>query len=141
MEQNAYCSRKEASFIWIVWNKAVAVNLWRVKTNGLINQACLLCGNGKESIMHQLWECRYAQHAWDYTKTTVLCASWSMGLSHFTLLFQCNGSMLFLLLKYQRCFHCVENVWSLFRCIILWSILIECNKLVFNNVSWDGCMM
>jgi hypothetical protein len=34
----------------------------------------------------------------------LLCASWSMGLSHFTLLLQCNGSMLFSLLKYQGAF-------------------------------------
>ncbi len=40
---------------------------------------------------------------------TLLCASWSMGLSHFTLLLQCKGSMLFSLLKYQGAF----IVWNM----------------------------
>jgi len=49
-------SKKDARFIRVVWNKAVVVTLWKAKANGLINQGCLLCGNGEESIMHQLWE-------------------------------------------------------------------------------------
>ncbi len=60
--------KEEGSFIWVVWNKAMAVNLWRVKTNGLINQGCLLCGNGKESIKHPLHQPS-------------------------TLVFQCNGNI------------------------------------------------
>jgi hypothetical protein len=27
--------------------------------------------NEKEVIMHQFWECKYAQQAWDYTKAIV----------------------------------------------------------------------
>ncbi len=42
---NKMCSKKEASFIWAIWNKAMALNLWRVKMDGLINQGCLLWVN------------------------------------------------------------------------------------------------
>jgi len=38
---NIWCkmqSRKEACFVWALWNKAIVVNIWRVKLNNLINQ-------------------------------------------------------------------------------------------------------
>jgi hypothetical protein len=36
----------------------MAVNSWKVATNGLINQSYLLCGIGEESIMHKFWDCK-----------------------------------------------------------------------------------
>jgi hypothetical protein len=42
---NKMCSKKEASFIWVIWNYAMALNLWKVKVDGLINQGCLLWVN------------------------------------------------------------------------------------------------
>ncbi len=42
---NKMCSKKEASFIWAIWNNAMALNLWRAKVDGLINQGCLLWVN------------------------------------------------------------------------------------------------
>jgi hypothetical protein len=42
---NKMCSKKEASFIWAIWNKAIALNLWRIQVNGLINQCDLLWVN------------------------------------------------------------------------------------------------
>jgi hypothetical protein len=41
--------------------------------------------------------------------------------------------------RVSRHLHSVENIWSFFRGITLWSIWIECNDLIFNNVRWDGC--
>jgi hypothetical protein len=44
---NKMCSKKEANFIWAIWNKAMTLNLWRVKMDGLINQGYLLWVNVK----------------------------------------------------------------------------------------------
>jgi len=38
---NIWCktrTRKEAGFIWALWNKAIVVNIWRIKVDNLINQ-------------------------------------------------------------------------------------------------------
>jgi hypothetical protein len=42
---NKMCSKREASFIWAIWNKAMALNLRRIKMDGLINQSYLLWVN------------------------------------------------------------------------------------------------
>jgi hypothetical protein len=117
----------------------MVVNLWKVKANGLTNQGYMLCGNVEKSTMHQLWECRYAQQAWDYTKT-IVCKLVN-GAKPFYLSSLMQWKHVIFISKIPRCLHCVGNVWSLFRGIILWSIWIECNNLVFNNVRWDGCRM
>jgi hypothetical protein len=54
-----------------MWNKAIAVNTWRAKVDNLINQTCPLCDNEEESTLHKIWECYYAQQAWEYTQDIV----------------------------------------------------------------------
>jgi len=47
---NIWCmtrSRKEASFMWALWNKAIIVNTWKAKVDNSINQTCPLCNNEK----------------------------------------------------------------------------------------------
>ncbi len=89
--------------------------------------------------MHQLWECRYAQQAQDCTK--IIVCKLVNGAKPFYLASPMQWKHVILASKIPRCLHYVENVWSLFRGIILWSIWIGCNNLVFNNVRWDGCRM
>jgi hypothetical protein len=47
-----YCSKKEASFIWAMWNKVMAVNVWRAKANNEIDRGYVLCGDVEESVPH-----------------------------------------------------------------------------------------
>jgi len=56
-------SRKETGFKWALWNKAIAINIWRGKVDNSINPTCPLCSNGKESMLHKFWECCHAQRA------------------------------------------------------------------------------
>jgi hypothetical protein len=61
---NIWCkmwSRKEAGFMWALWNKAIAINIWRVKVDKSINQTCPLCDNENKSMLHKFWECCHAQ--------------------------------------------------------------------------------
>jgi hypothetical protein len=72
---NIWCkmqSRKEAGFMWALWNKPIAVNTWRAKVDNSINQTCPLCSNGEESMLHKFWECCHAQRAWEY-KQGIVC--------------------------------------------------------------------
>ncbi len=53
---NIWCkmpSRKEAGFMWALWNKVIVVNTWRVKVDNSINQTCSLCSNEKKSTLHR----------------------------------------------------------------------------------------
>lgn len=52
--------------MWATWNKAIIVNVWRMKMNGSINQVWLLCEKGDESIIHRFWECEHAYHACEF---------------------------------------------------------------------------
>ena len=36
-------ARKEATLIWQLWHKAIAVNAWRGRISPDINQMCLMC--------------------------------------------------------------------------------------------------
>jgi hypothetical protein len=61
---NIWCkmqSKKEVSFMWALWNKAITVNTWKAKVNNSINQTCPLCTNGEKSTLHKFWECCHAQ--------------------------------------------------------------------------------
>jgi hypothetical protein len=72
------------------------------------NLHLLLCENGEKSIMHQFGNVNM-HNGLGITKR-LLCANWSMGLNHFNLLLQCNGSMLFSLAGYQG----ASIVWKMY---------------------------
>jgi hypothetical protein len=50
---NKHWSKKEASFMWIVWNKAIKVITRRVKMDGSIDEVCALCEREVESVIHR----------------------------------------------------------------------------------------
>ncbi len=71
---NIWCkmrSRKEMGFMWALWNKAIALNTWRLKVNNSIDQTYPLWSNGEKSMLHRFWECCHAQQAWQYTQNIV----------------------------------------------------------------------
>lgn len=59
-------SKKEVGFMCATWNKAITMNVWRMRMNGSINQVWLLCEKGDELIIHRFWECELAYHAWEF---------------------------------------------------------------------------
>ncbi len=128
--------KKLASFGLFGTRPCVPLNLWKAKADGLINQGYLLCKNGEESIMHWFLECKYAQRVWDYMKT-IVCELVN-GVKPFQLAFPMQWKHATSTTRVPKHLHHVENIWSSFKCIILWSIWIEHNDLVFNNVRWDG---
>jgi hypothetical protein len=36
---------KEAGFIWVMWNKAIAINMWRTKANTEVDHGCKFWAN------------------------------------------------------------------------------------------------
>ena len=56
---------KEATFMWSIWHKVVAVNEWRAKiAPASISKQCPFClPNTSESIKHKFWDCIQARRA------------------------------------------------------------------------------
>ena len=64
--------RKEAGLMWMIWHKAVAVNVWRGVVSPEIDQNCPVCLRGiRETIMHRFWECLAAQRAWKWGEAII----------------------------------------------------------------------
>jgi len=78
-----------------------------------------------------------AQRASDYTKTIV--GELVNRPKPFQLASPMQWKHAIFVARVPRRFHGVENIWSFFRGITLWSIWTECNNLIFNIVKWDGC--
>jgi hypothetical protein len=64
-------SKKEAAFIWAVWNKAVAVNLGEPKQPALRLKAASYGWEEEESIMHRFWDYIHARRAWEFTNKII----------------------------------------------------------------------
>ena len=64
--------RKEAGLMWMIWHKAVALNVWRGVISQEIDQSCLVCLRGiRETIMYGFWECSVAQRAWRWCEAII----------------------------------------------------------------------
>ena len=64
--------RKEAGLMWMIWHKAVAVNVWRRVVSPEIDQNCPVCLRGiREIIMYRFWECPVAQRAWKWGEAII----------------------------------------------------------------------
>ena len=58
---------KETGLLWLIWHRAVVVNVWRDKANLNINIACPMCETDtEESVLHYFWECKYVRQAWSW---------------------------------------------------------------------------
>ncbi len=117
--------------MWVLWNKAITVNTWRVNVDNLINQTCPLCSNEEKSMLHKFQECCHAQQAWDYTQDIVGELAYDNKPSQVVAPLhwkQCDFAA-----KSPRQVQDVENIWSLLKGITLQILWIEWNDLVFNN--------
>jgi hypothetical protein len=52
--------KKEIAFIWSMWNKIVAINVWKTKVDRSANHECAVCGKIIESILHRLQDFKNA---------------------------------------------------------------------------------
>jgi len=59
--------RKEAAFMWAIWNKDVAINSWRAKVDDSIIQTYPLSQCKVKTAIHRFWDCSHTQCAWEYT--------------------------------------------------------------------------
>lgn len=60
-------SKTEASFIWQIWHKSVALNAWRCHFNPAIDITCSIClTRAVEDNVHRFWHCRTSQDTWKY---------------------------------------------------------------------------
>lgn len=59
--------KNEAGLPWLLWHRAVAVNVWQGRISQEIVLRCLVCPRGSdESVLHRFWEYDSAQRAWQW---------------------------------------------------------------------------
>jgi len=130
-----YQTPKEASLLWLVWHRAVAVNAWRASVNPAIPTGYPVCPrHTHESILHRFWECPNARHAWQWgihianTLTTSRDAqgpwrplTWKQGIFSD---------------RIPRKFNGISSLWAVLRTTILWTLWIEWNDASFNDILW-----
>jgi hypothetical protein len=124
--------RKEAGFIWQIWHKAVAVNVWRGVISRNIDRNCPCCDLGmEESIIHCFWTCQMARQAWESVDELICLIGVECNVGPALSWDQAIFST-----PPPRRFQKFARFWSLFRGVTLWSIWIARNDLVFNHIRW-----
>jgi hypothetical protein len=126
-------ARKEATLIWQLWHKVVAVNVWCGKISDAIVRTCPMCDlDVDESILHQFWSCPCSQKVWQYTTALLkLFASASVPLETpdwKQALFAHDPPW-----KFKK----VSRLWLLLRGVTLWTIWTSRNHFVFNQSRWS----
>jgi len=74
--------KKDASSLWTLYHKALAVNLLRALVGSEIEDNRTMCDlRTPEALMHSFYECPRAQLAWAWPTTTLLHAQTSLDCS------------------------------------------------------------
>lgn len=129
-------TRKEAGLLWLISHRDVAVNEWRRSCNNAMLASCVMCDGGHtESILHRFWDCEVAALAWKWgcyiigrlvpdnqTRREGLNFNWKQGLFND---------------KLPRRFRSVYKIWDLLRGVIVWTLWIARNDMVFNGNKWN----
>ncbi|KAG0574234.1 hypothetical protein KC19_VG246300 [Ceratodon purpureus] len=128
-------TRKESSLMWLIWHRAVAVNHWRGRIDGNVDIRCPICHRGsEESVLHRFWECESSQRAWQFAihimnqlvkgkdvRGPWQPLSWKQGIFSY---------------RIPRKFDAFKQIWLELRSVVLWTLWIERNDIVFNNQRW-----
>lgn len=136
-------SKKEAGLIWLTWNRAVAVNDWRGRVNGIVDRNCHVCDTGAcESVLHRFWECPQAQKAWLWAthvlnKITLTspASAWRGPWRPF------HWKEALFSHRIPRRFRPIEQVWSLLRGVVMWTLWLSRNDVVFNGILWTDAKL
>lgn len=118
--------------MWIVYHKAIAVNVWRRQICPRISIEYGSCLNDvPETVLHCLVECPRAVHAWEHAKSTLYSflqvrGPWSRLLWQQCLL----GSPLPPKLKKAK------TILAVLRGSVMWCVWLDKNASIFTEVPW-----
>ena len=86
-------AQKEATFLWSVIHKAMAINEWHSKISVEIDQSCSHCGPQLIKLVeHMLYNCPLAHHVWRYAANIIwqfFAKTWNLGLGKSFSMLQC----------------------------------------------------
>lgn len=129
-------TRKEAGLLWLIWQRAVAVNHWRGRIDGSVDIRCPVCPRqSEESVLHRFWECLSAQRAWQ----------WAIHIMN-ALLIGRDAQGPWQLLTWRQGiflgqipwkFNALKRLWLEVHTVVLWAFWIQRNDMVFNNLAWS----
>jgi hypothetical protein len=115
--------KKEAGFMWQIWHKAVAVNVWRGRISDNIDTRCPCCNSGaEESIIHRFWYCQPAHQTWEFINN-LTCYLGSESNDGPNL----NWEQAIFSSQPPARFQNVRRFWALFRGLTLWTLWISRN--------------
>jgi hypothetical protein len=122
-------AKKEATLIWQLWHKVVAVNVWRGKISDAFVRTCPMYDlDANESILYRIWSCACSQKVWQYTPALLkLFASASVPLE------MPDWKQALFAHDPLRKFKKVSKLWLLLRGITLSTIWTSMNHFVFNQ--------
>lgn len=121
--------------IWQIWHKAVAVNQWRQRASPDVDVRCEVCDLGAvESVLHRFWECPQAEDAWNFA-TRILNAVDNPSEAPWT---RPRMKSAIFAARMPRKLYKIRRIWLLLRGIVLWSIWLARNDMVFNRQKWPS---
>ncbi|KAG0595756.1 hypothetical protein M758_UG194400 [Ceratodon purpureus] len=127
--------RKESVFIWSIFHKAVAVNVWRHRASAAISVICHVCPRGGvESLFHRFYECPRVFNLWGYAQFIFLRIR-GTGAGPFPRL---HWRTCVFGIPLPRTFRKHRHVWSVLRGAVLWQSEIARNARVFADEDWPG---
>ncbi len=126
--------------MWAIWHQALVVNSWKRKINkNIIIEHPSCDSTSLKTIIHKFQSCPRAKKAWELAfpflfklKMLVIEDQPRKPLSLKQCLFNCK-----LLNSLKR----FSLLWALLCGIVLWSIWIKWNDLIFNLVKWQDAKL
>lgn len=128
---------KEAGLLWSAWHKGLAVNDWRGQYSQTIDRNCPTCTTGaRETVLHRLWECDVARKAWHWA-THVLNLMASTDPHNSGPWRQFTWKQAIFSARILRRFRSFGFIWASIRGVVLWTLWLSRNDMVFNGIEWQ----
>lgn len=128
-------AQKESTLIWLIWHKGVAINKWRKMINVELDGNCCFCVPlVEESILHRFWECPHSRRVWEW--------AWSVlhkmrtRRSHPGPWEAFHWKQVILEEALPRKVKRFQSIWILLKGACMWTIWIQRNAMVFDQLLW-----
>jgi hypothetical protein len=124
---------REAGLIWQTWLRAVAVNEWQARIYPSLDTSCPMCPNGvKELVIHRFWDWPQSKQAWAFA--IYILSNMHLRKKQLAMF---EAKYAIFSFRLPRRFQDVSRIWQSLRSVVLWSVWIARNDIVFNHVAWS----
>ncbi len=113
--------KKDVSLIWMVWHRAIVVNVWNANINKDIAMMCPSCNlEPPKFVIHRFWDCPKSKVAWERAFTILHKFHNPQQNEIRKKVFdikQCVFTK-----KPPRSYKCFSHIYTLIRSTIMWAI-------------------